>query len=341
MFGARSRQGLARGARVAMGRSRTSTMTKQRRKYGMSGQGVTTQHDQRLIYRKKNMPRRKKNSWRRFIKKINAVSERELGTRTVVFSSLYSRVNETIGNHCDGAVYLYGMNGNELNSGSGDMARIGALENEGNPTADAGATTYKSTKFMFQSAVLDITFRNVSGVITAQGGVDPDSRARLEVDVYELLINFDQAESGTSYNNVRDMMNRNATNTAAIGGGANVEVLRTQRGTTPWDLPYFLSRYRVKILRKTKYQVNNQDTFTYQCRDPRRRVIMQKEMEDSNSFNKPGWTRTIHIIAKLVPGLVVGNLPGQYLEQYQIGCTRKYMYKIEGITDDRSAYLTV
>lgn len=343
--------GTALRLRMAQRGARSATVTQRRRRFTQSGQGITTQHDARLIYRKSNMPRRRKRRWRSFVNRVNAVSERELGTRTVVFSGVYTRSNGTPGLQTDGAVYLYGFRSTTNGPpGGDDIQRIGQMENEANTNQDAGNTVYASTKYMFHSAVLDITVRNTSGAWTANPGggpriLTPDFRAKLEVDVYEMVCNFEGRSLDIEPANIMDLMNRNADETLPIGGtgGANAEVLRNNRGVTPWDLSFFLSRFRVKILRKTKYTVNNQDSFTYQVRDPRRRTITNDEMDSTPSFNKPGWTRIVYIVAKLAPGLTLGGATGsgsdEYLEQYTIGVTRKYMYKIEGVNEDRTRYV--
>ena len=85
--------------------------------------------------------------------------------------------------------------------------------------------------------------------------------------------------------------------------------------------------------------MNNNDTFTYQVRDPKRRVITEEKMREAVGGNLPRWTRHLLIIFKLVPGLTVGSTDGTYKEQLYMGITRKYFYKIEGVNADRDRYL--
>lgn len=308
-------------------------MTKKNQARG--GVGVTTQHDQRTIYRKKRMPFRRRRKWKLFKRKINAVSEKTLGSRTVVHNQLLQFVNTTSGNQISGAIYLYSQNGAGASSAK-DLALIAGYENAGDQTAAAGETVDLAAKFLFQSAVMDVTFKNNStyndGLITTTNTV-----AKLEVDVYEISMKKNSEETGFTATVFESILADNATQTKAIGG-AGTEISHDLRGVTPFDLTYVLSRWGVKIWKKTKYVVPNNDTFTYQVRDPRRHVAEKRDLAAQDGFNRPGWTRIVYFTAKLVPDLTVGTGTGTYQEKLAIGCTRKYFYKVEGINEDRTRY---
>lgn len=218
-----------------------------------------------------------------------------------------------------------------------DISTLSALENTGNPTAAAGITVSDTTKFLLQSAILDVTFRNTSGY-RESGSVGPASEAKLEVDVYELISSKEWRDSSAAYPNIYEVLYRGATMTLN-GAGAGTGIDPLLRGVTPWDIPAALSYFKLKILKKTKYFVNNGDTFTYQIRDPKRRVMMQENMEKLEGGNKPGWSRHLLVLFKLVPGLTIGSTDGTYTESLTFGITRKYLYKIEGANEDRDRYL--
>lgn len=302
-----------------------------------SGQGVTVQHDARSIYRKKRAPRSVRKRWRRFCRKIHAVAEKDFGTRTVVFNKTQAFTNTSSSNHGLAYCSLYSLNGTG-DSFMQDLYNMAVLENlNANPTAAAGITVNDSTKWLFQSGILDVTFRNSSTY--NQAGVQVASAdAKLEVDVYELLSNRDWTDQSGPFSDITSCFARGATQTLNLGG-AGTGVTLPARGVTPWDLPYALSYFRLKILKKTKYFVNNNDTFTYQIRDPKRRVIMQDRMDSSEGGNLVKWSRHLLVIFKLVPGLSVGAGVGQYTESLTVGMTRKYMYKIEGANEDRDRLL--
>lgn len=327
-----SRLGLA-GRVAARGFSRTGLRS---RTGGLrTGQGVTTQRDSRLIYRKKSMPFRRKRRWKRFVKKIHAVSEKELGSRTVVFNSLVTTTNNVSGDQGYNDYAIYGQS--STNGWLNDLAQIATVENTGNPTQAAGATIWTTTKIMFQSAILDLTIRNAS---TFNDGTStlPNGAAKLELDVYEITVSKDGRDSTGNYNRLSSILEEGFTRALTTGGAGN-QLLLQRRGVTPFDSVHALSRFGIKIWRKTKYFIPNGDTITYQMRDPKRRVSTLQELAVEEGYNRPKWTRSLLVIFKLVPGLTVGTTANTYQEVINVGVTRKYLYKVEGLNDDRDRYL--
>lgn len=321
--------------RLSMGNRRGKTVR--------SGGGITTQHDQRRVYSKKSMPKAKKMRWKGFIKKVNAVSEKELGSRQVVFNKSIQYSNTDAANHVTGSLYLYPQK--STSTIANDLQTISKMENEGNPTATDGGTVSDSTKYMFQSAILDITFCNHSTIRTSDTTYVNDNRLKLEVDVYECLVRRTAEETGTTKNTFEELLNDNGANTNLIGAAGSIngtvknEISYQKRGVTPWELSYTLSRWGVKILKKTKYMVPQGDTFTYQVRDPKRHTLINRDMDFADGFNRVGLTRVIYFVAKLVPGIAVGEAVNTAQEVIDIGVTRKYFYKVEGINDDRTCHM--
>jgi len=320
-------------ARNAMRSSSRRSFRRTPARSGYSGQGVTAQHDVSNVYRKKNMPRGKKRRWRRFVQKIHAAAEKDLGTRTVLLNDAASITNTTANKQICLTVALYGQR--STTSHLNDMYQISALENfEANPTTAGGITTEKSTKIMFQSGVLDITVRNT----TFQSDNNSIS-AKMEIDVYELFIKKDALSSLTAYNNLSSLLSLGYTDTKNIGG-IGTGITSDDRGVTPFECPFALSRFGIKILSKKKYFLEGGGTFTYQVRDPRRRVCDTQDLISRQGFNRRGWTRIIYIVGKIVPGYTVGAAAGQYTESLNLGITRKYFYKIQGANDDRDRYVS-
>lgn len=318
------------GRRVTMPRMRPIT----------SGVGITTQYDKKNVYRKSYMPRYKKRLWKRFRNKVNAVAEKELGSRTVVMNQLVTFSNETTNNQLVGSVCLYSQSSTTAHLN--DLVQISGLENSGNPTESAGINTEESTKIIFKSGILDVTFRNSSWI--KEGSSPPyvvshGSEGKLEVDVYEVMMNIESSETGLTCQKFEEVLSNNATRTRPIGGTGD-EAEYNKRGVTPFDLTYSQSRWKFKIMKKTKYLLNNLETFTYQVRDPKRRVSTMKQLSAEEGFNRPGWTRIIFFTAKAVAGVDVGPSTAQWTERLDVGITRKYLYKVEGANDDRTRYLT-
>lgn len=303
-----------------------------RRGPSYSGQGITNQHDVTRIYRKRYMPRYKKRRWRKFVRRVHAVAEKDLGSRTYVINSLLQVTSNTLGAQGCATVCLYPNTSTDgwLN----DLNNISLAENlEADPTTAAGITVERSTKFLFQSGVLDMTVRN-SSFQTGASGVG----VKLEVDVYELTMRKDAYNGTIQLPNMSDLLSAMDADTKRLAGtGSSINI--ALRGVSPWDITYALSRYGIKIHKKKKYFLEAGGTFTYQVRDPSRYSLDQNDMRDKLGFNRPKMTRIIYFIFKAVPGFTIGSEPGEYQQQLDIGITRKYLYKIEGANDDRDRYV--
>lgn len=318
--------------RVRQKAARSFTMNKRRRS-PTTAIGVTEQYDARTIYRRKRMSRGKRKAWKKFSRKVLAVSEKGLGTQQCLFNTPVTFSETGAGNQLIAAVSLYGLRStntlfNDLRSLSNSIALAAT-------TVNSGLAVGESSNIIFKSGILDITIRNAS---TNNGA--PDSAARLELDIYELQVSRTAEESGATYNTIQEIFSQNDANTLTIGG-AGTEITQFLRGATPFDLSYSLSRFGIRINRKTKYTIANGDQITYQMRDPRRYVLPFREMSNKDGFNRPGMTRVIYMVAKLCPGLTVGPIgaPGVYQQIVNVGATRKYTFKVENWSEDRTIYL--
>lgn len=323
--------------RSAAGSFRKRFKAASRRKPITSGVGVTTQHDVSSVYRRRRMPKRKRVRWKRFVQKVHAVSERELGTRTVVFNDRVTVTEDGQGPAPAGdnrqicmtfALYPQETSKNWLN----DLRQISVLENTGNPTSAAGITVNDTTKIMFQSGILDLTVRNISA--NNEGLTAP-----AEVDIYEIMVSQSTEDAGVGANSLSDVFAYAQTDTLNIGGAGAALEMRS-RGATPFDFPNAISRFGIKVLSKKKYFLQYNATFTYQIRDPKRHTTTIAKIGQDEGLNKPKWTRYLYLIAKPVPGFPVGNAAADFKISIVAGVTRKYMYKIEGANDDRDRYIT-
>lgn len=311
----------------------TQTLTK--RKQISSGRGITHEYDRKLIYKKKRMPRKKRKRWLKFSKKVKAVSEKSLGARTVVYNTSVEFDNSTANNQVVGGVGLYtGYRAGVGNEYLSDLYETYDNENQGNPTAADGETTDLTSKFMFQSAVLDLTIRNISHA----GGTPSILRDTIELDIYELTASklFTDTAAG-QYTSLKDLFDQAGSDMKQIGASATGTQIG-KRGCTPWDVTEALSQGGLKIYKKTKYFLGSGQTMTYQMRDPRRHVVHGQGMKEMEGINHPKLTKWILILAKVVPGITVGTTGSDTHEKIVVGLTRKYFYKIEGMNDARHAY---
>lgn len=334
---------LSTALRQRLSRSRTLTQTRTRR-FQKSGIGVTGQHDQRLVYKRRPMPKFKKRRWKAFKNKVAAVSEKDLGTRSVLFNRTvnYSTTNAT--RQLVGTFAVYGLESSE--SPLNDLYAIRNFENALAGTPALGDTVWPTTKFIFKSGIVDMTIRNSSVLQSAPGVYTTDSRGKLELDVYELSMSkfAETLDAGgatyTNWDNLEQVLNAMVNEEYAITdtGVAGAKINLINRGATPFDNTYALSRFGIKIWKKTKYTILAGDSITYQMRDPKRRVIDRKGLGGHGGFNMPGWTKFVVLVAKVIPGVPVGSAVGEFTQGFDVGVTRKYTYKIQGITDDRSIY---
>jgi len=323
------RRAIGTAAAVAAQRSFTRTKTKQKRT--MSGQGITAQYDRKRVYTKKSMPKYKKRRWRKFIQKVNAVDEKDLGSQTSLFNQQIEVSTITAGVQLTATCALYSST--STSSHLNDLDQISGVFNYGNPTAAADDYVNGTTKIIFKSGVLDITVRN-----TSDNGTSTPVDCPLEVDVYEITVNHGQDDNASSYNTLDDYFTQSATDTLQIGGtaaGAAGQLTISRRGATPWDLPAALSQYRMKIWKKTKYFLGVGQTFTYQMRDPRRHVYSLNTLFRAQEVNMNGLTKFVYFIAKPVPGT---NPGATFRPKLTIGTTRKYLAKVEGMRTDRDYY---
>lgn len=315
-----ARQGLARAAAVRSARSYTQTRTRTRRP--SSGQGITNQYDRRMIYRKRTMPRRKKRRWKSFVRKVHAVSEKDLGSRTVVRNSLIAStldLGQAISQdrHVRQVFSLYSMR-NNVDSYMSDMTNIIT-------DSDVGP----SGKFIFQSGILDMTVRNGS-TLSLQS---PNTQLTLEVDVYEITSSVDFGVVGEAA--TLNAVFANAMTESTLIPGQVFPLIADTRGWTPWDACPGLSQYRIKIWKKTKFFLAQNQTFTYQVRDPRRHTLDKQKVPSGTSENFPGATRFLYFVWKPTPGYTY-NVPGDTARLW-FGVTRKYLYKLDDKNSDFAA----
>lgn len=310
--------------------------SRNRRKSVRSGAGVTFQHDSTGIYRKSYMPKYKKRRWKRFTKKVSAVSEKELGSQTRLFNSTITASNSA--NNDSGQVTLALYSQKSIKAHLNDIQNIHADLNTGDPTALTGTTKYNSTKIIYKSGVLDMTIRNTSFFTDESDAKD----LTLEVDIYAMAMKKPARLVTTlvddELNDFKELYKDADSETNRINGSGNklTDDGQFRRGVTPFEFPYATSKYGLKIIKKSKYFLTNGQTMTYQCRDAKRHVLNLDY--HGEGFNKPGVTKLFFVIFKAIPGFVRGTGPGQITEQLTIGSTRKYMYNIRGVNDVRDEF---
>lgn len=271
------------------------------------------------------MPRFKKRRWKIFKRKVLAVSEKSLGSKTVLFNDRLNDAANVINNNGQLAVNvaLYPFN-------SGTKTYLRDITRILNNDPDIGT----SGKIIFQSGVLDMTCCNTS--IKNPTSSPNASPPALEVDVYEIIA-YKQFEKlgAAGGGDVLQVLTEGDLDTPIILPG-NTSLQINDRGSTPFDFPSAISEYGLKILKKTKYFLSVGQTFTYQMRDPTRHVV-DATNKDIVAGNIPKMTKWLFINHKVTP-CTNGDESFPDVQSLSIGLSRKYMYKVNDKNEDRDAY---
>lgn len=320
-----NRAGIARTIRNAyINANRTGSRTRR----VSSGQGVTSQYDRRLIYRKKTMPRYKKRRWRAFKNKVLSVSTKSLGSNTIVRNNLIQSeiglIPSNVQTQALVQLALYPIRGIDSLNDVNEIMNDNRFQN--------------SSKAIFCSAVLDITMRFQSLLVREPQVPTGNPALGAEVDVYEISWNEASGQSGEA-TDLLEAFVVGAADTGIIPSHTNG--LRPQdRGWTPFDSNAALSQHKIKIWKKTKFFLSAEQTATYQVRDPKTHYFSKDSIPSSTSTNWRGVTKWIFIVWKPLPGYIYNAAPNNDIARLNVGFTRKYMYKVNQDSTDYDCYNT-
>lgn len=272
--------------------------------------GITAQYDRVTQYSKKSMPRRKKRAWKKFSQKVNAVLEKTLGTRTVIFNDAIG-AQAVAGVQSFASACLYGYCGASDSGATCGNRDIYTICNNDNDIMTATSAGTNASKIQFKSAVIDLTMRN--------NGTTP-----IEVDVYEINVMTDETKE-TSF--VTSAATANTVTNVIPNAWSNTGISLANRGVTLFDLPNLISMDKLKIYKKRKYFLPPGNTSTLQHRDPRNHTFNATDLpinsSEAGSYGKRKFTQMYVFVAKEIVGSIsdVGT-------NLTVGVTRKYSYII-------------
>lgn len=280
--------------------------------------GVTNDFDRQLQYVRRRMPWRKKKRWVNFVKKVRAVDQSTWQSITTIRNSTMSLAWDDTSQRIACAT-LYGfagttdvVTGNVQTVGNDDIKSIMLASDNSN---DAGE------EIRFTSGVIDITCTIPTTANTSA------ANSRVEVDVYEII--FTGMESGVSLvQDYTEGFTVLSTNKPATYGNLTWET----RGLTPFENPQASSQgYRV--IKKTKYILGQNESFTYQKRNPSNFNVSGAELyttalQNSTESQYKGKTVNIVFVMKGLPGSDYTGTGNQL--NVAIGVTRTYKYKAAG-----------
>jgi len=136
------------------------------------------------------------------------------------------------------------------------------------------------------------------------------------VDIYEISFGDETLSDDPLL-----LFNQANTDTGVIGSLTSIS--QDFRGVTPFDLaPAANNLAKMRILKKTQFQVQQGETFTYQMRDSYTHYVTKNDVIDGSGFIQPRATKIMYIVTKPV-GIITTNQTislGAYV-------TRKYKYK--------------
>lgn len=266
-----------------------------------SGSGITAQYDRKTQYVRRRMPYKRRRRWVKFSRRVSAVMQKDIATRTVVFNGAVDTSGDIVSNATDqgvAEVMLYGFRGDAdafYVQGAQDLSRVlTALQLSGN------------SKIRFKSGVLDLTARSIN--------------QNIELDVYEVMCRRTQ-----NFGTLKAALAQGFSDTP-VPPGASTGLSLLRRGVTIFDCPKGIKISGARVMKKTKYFLPVGNTMTYQIRDPKNRYFNTDSLIGANGdvgFNRPGMTRVVFFVWKAVPGSTA-TPPAQLT----IGATRKYAYTI-------------
>jgi len=301
---------------------RSYTRSKQK-KHGRYGVGVTNQYDRTNVYRKRRMPRRKRKRWVGFVKKVRAAENTTLGTRTRVFNDRL-QLSQVSPPAPANRVQLFSSIGLYTNNGTRS-----SCDKDLNKIVNEDPDIKNTTSIGMISGIMDMTLVNKS--IDAEG-----NPMGIELDVYFLTARkrfTDVKASGDVVaDNLEDVLRQGLVQSEGIGGIGKLDV--NDLGVTPFDCTLALSSFGIKILNKKKYFLPFGNQMTYQMRDPKNRRFSRDQVINCLGQNYPGSSKFLLLIAKGLPG--AANVGTSYAVNLDIGITRKYAYKINEDSTDKS-----
>lgn len=269
-------------------------------------------------YVKRNKPKYLKKKWKKFVKKVRAATNSDLDFKTVVFNTQMTQTNIATdqGYMC---LSLYGNNGyqdgtNTVCVGYKDLWRIKQNESQNYPLNNPPSTVVKMGKLHFDTAVIDVTLRNLSASGTA------------EVDIYEVWSKRDinaNTDLLTAFNAAPSQPINELTPNATVSS-------INQRGMTLFDKGPGISATGIKITSKRKLILPAGQHCFLQKRLTKNQIIQIERLETVGCA-VGGLTFHYVIVWKSAVGIQEGCTLG-------VGVTRKYSYGTKfGENIDRSA----
>lgn len=289
----------------------------------VSGVGVSGQHDRANVYRRRRAPRRKRMRARRSMKSFKSKILKMKGHRTFFTNSQFS-VSSVASQQSAKSWVIYGGRTDGTSLTGGILRGYDDMEDmrKKDYMLDAAAGDAENRfhggnlKWYIKTAIIDMTIQNNS-----------ENSVPIEMDIYEFTCGVLPSAAGGDVETAMQYYHQDTLLSGADTAGLDAYTLAT-RGITPFEMGTAMSKFRMKILKKTKYFIPFGNTVTYQIRDTRIRTMTHNvyRAESATTY----CTHGVLIIAK--PTAVFADTTCNYV----VGCSRKYKYVIDSSHVDRA-----
>lgn len=164
-------------------------------------------------------------------------------------------------------------------------------------------------KWYVKTAIMDMTIQNTTSL-----------EFGLEVDIYEFMCGKMPTLAGPDVESAIAYYQQDVYRIGTLGPSVT-SLEQTDRGATPFEFGKPMSRFGMKILKKTKYFIPYGDVVTYQIRDTKLKTFGHDVYRDNSPTTR--YTRGVYIVSKPLPAVASQE------HSLTIGCTRKYKYIVD------------
>lgn len=318
---------VAKAGKYLIQRSMKSYMSKRNSKKSITFDGVTQQRDDKVSYRKRRMPKKKRRQWRKFVKKCEAVEIKGRGLQIAKYNQ--NGVN-SIPVPALGQVYnachLYGAavtsqgepGARDLKLLSNDVLTIGEawIKRIGGDVNQTLGFTKNKTEIRMQSAQLDLYLKNTSSVV-------------LLFEIYHLWYNrttnapsFAEGAFET-FNNEQIKQEWDGSNLTNM-----TQCNLNSFNATLFDENQLISYLGATVRSVRQVYIGAGEIHHMQIRDPKNYNI------DLNKYqNLEGQNVTGYVDPKLTETylIVVKNIDSSTAGSFTYNACRTYRYTVEGV----------
>lgn len=257
--------------------------TGQKKKTKSANFSMTTQHDSRLVYKKRRMPRRKRRVWRSFKRKAQYVSNTQNPRNTIVKTN-YITGSCSVNQQMVVTLSLYpGYNASD--NALDDIRDCQALANQ--TFSDGQAQT---TNQFFRSGFMEATIVNTKATTVYMDAYWCYAKKDSIITPQTILSNgFKSTTQAADGDNLP----------TAVGSAVTENTL----GITPFQSSEFCQHF--SIWKKTRYILGQGQTVQLEWRDPKNRFLNPDSKFITGDWTVlRGWTKTLVLIFYTVPSKV-------------------------------------